>query len=113
MSSTHSASAWAQRIGIGVIVALVAVLALRVGSSSSQSVALRDLTVWLPNTSTGEVVLAHAGSGSQGEVVSRVKAASAGDQLLVVQNEAGAVVLNRTLGEVDSRLQRAVLAQTR
>ncbi len=100
MSSTHSASAWAQRIGIGVIVALVAVLALRVGSSSSQSVALRDLTVWLPNTSTGEVVLAHAGSGSQGEVVSRVKAASAGDQLLVVQNEAGAVVLNRTLGEV-------------
>jgi PKD repeat protein len=100
LSSTRNASIWAQRIGIGVVVALVAVLALRVGSSSSQSVTLRDLTVWLPSTSTGEVVLAHAGSGSRGEVVARVKAANPGEQMVVVQSDAGAVVLNRAQREV-------------
>ena len=108
---------WTQRIGIGVVVALVAVFALRVGSSSSQSVSFRDLTVWLPSTSTGEVVLAHAGSGSRGEVVARVKVANAGEQFVVAQSGAGAVVLNRTkreVGQIDgvtlTLSQRAPLA---
>ncbi len=100
MASERNASVWTQRIGIGVVIALVAVLALRVGSSSSQSVAFRDLTVWLPSLSTGEVVLAHAGAGAHGEVVARVKAAEPGEQFLVTQGGSGAVVLNRTKGEV-------------
>lgn len=100
MTSARTASVGTQRIGIGVVVALVAVFALRVGSSSSQSVLFRDLTVWLPSTSTGEVVLVHAGSGSRGEVVARVKAANAREQLVVAQSGSGAVVLNRTTGEV-------------
>jgi PKD repeat protein len=95
----RGASVWMQRIAIGVVAAIVAVVALRVGTSASQSVRFRDLTAWLPNTSTGEVVLAHAGGG-RGEIVARVQAAAPGEQLVVAQSGSGAVVLNRSKSEV-------------
>ena len=45
-----------------IVVAIVATFALRVGTSSSQSVDLRDPSIWLASAATGDVVLTHAGS---------------------------------------------------
>ena len=44
--------------------------------------------------------MAHAGAGARGEVVARVKAAEPDEHFLVAQGGSGAVVLNRTKGEV-------------
>lgn len=108
LGSPRQVSVWAQRLGIGIVVAIVATFALRVGTSSSQSVNMRDPSIWLASAATGDVVLAHAGSGSRGEVVARVRVANPGESIVVAQGRSGAVVLNRTkreVGEIDAVTQ--------
>jgi PKD repeat protein len=97
MGRARNVGVWTQRIAVAAVVALVVGLAVRVGSSSSQSLDFRDPLIWLVSTTTGQVVQADAGSG---EVTARVSVGSGGDSLDIVQHGPDALVLNRTTGEV-------------
>jgi len=97
MGRARSFGVWTQRIGIAVVVALVVGFAVRVGSSSSQSLDFRDPLVWLVSAATGEVVQADSGSG---EVTARVPAGNPADSMSILQHGPDAVLLNRTTGEI-------------
>jgi PKD repeat protein len=106
MTRARNLGVWTQRIAIAAVIALIVGFAVRVGSSSSQSLDFRDPLIWLASNATGDVVQADAGSG---EVTARVEVGSDGDSLQVVQHGADALVLNRTSGEL-ARINGSLLA---
>jgi hypothetical protein len=97
MGRARNLGVWTQRIAVTALLALIVGFAVRVGSTSSQSLAFRDPLIWLASNLTGEVVQADAGSG---EVTARVEVGNDRDSLAVVQHGPDALVLNRTTGEV-------------
>jgi PKD repeat protein len=87
---------WVQRIAIATVVAVVAGLAVRVGTSASEALEFRDPTAWLASSVTGDVVLANALTG---EVQARVDVGNPGDSLAVAPTTQGLVAINRSKGE--------------
>ena len=106
MDKSRAAPTWAQRVVIGVMIALVAGLVLRVGDSRSDQIDLRDPTAWVANSPAGELLQVN---GVTGEVLARVALSAIGDDVEVAQSGANAFALNRAKGEVafvDGRSQK-------
>ena len=105
MDKSRVAPAWAQRVVIGVMIALVAGLILRVGDSRSDQIDLRDPTAWVASSLAGEILQVN---GATGEVLARLRLSAVGDDVQVAQSGSNAFALNRSQGEIaflDGRLQ--------
>ena len=105
MDKSRVAPAWAQRVVIGVMIALVAGLVLRVGDSRSDHIDLRDPTAWVASSVAGQILQLN---GATGDVLARVSLSGVGDDVEVAQSGANAFALNRSKGEiafVDGRSQ--------
>src|SRR5438552_6219827 len=106
MDKSRVAPTWAQRVVIGVMIALVAGLVLRVGDSRSDQIDLRDPTAWVANSPAGEILQVN---GVTGEVLARLPLSAAGEDVQVAQSGANAFALNRSKGVVafvDGRSQK-------
>ena len=105
MDKSRVAPVWAQRVVIGVMIALVAGLVLRVGDSRSDQIDLRDPTAWVASSLAGEILQVN---GLTGDVLARVDLSQIGADVDVAQSGSNAFALNRSTGEiafVDGRLQ--------
>ncbi|MEO8694353.1 MAG: PKD domain-containing protein [Acidimicrobiales bacterium] len=105
MDKSRVAPTWAQRVVIGVMIALIAGLVLRVGDSRSDQIDLRDPTAWVASSLAGEILQVN---GVTGEVLARLPLSGIGDDVQVAQSGSNAFALNRSKGEVafvDGRLQ--------
>ncbi len=105
MDKSRVAPPWAQRVVIGVMIALVAGLVLRVGDSRSDQIDLRDPTAWVASSLAGQILQVN---GVTGEVLARLPLSGVGDDIQVAQSGSNAFALNRSKGEVafvDGRLQ--------
>src|SRR5687767_6295053 len=105
MDKSRVAPVWAQRVVIGVMIALVAGLVLRVGDSRSDQIDLRDPTAWVASSLAGEILQVN---GLTGDVLARVDFSQIGADVDVAQTGSNAFALNRSTGEiafVDGRLQ--------
>jgi PKD repeat protein len=106
MDKSRAAPVWAQRVVIGVMIALVAGLILRVGDSRSDQIDLRDPTAWVASSLAGEILQVN---GLTGDVMARLSLSPIGDDVEVAQSGPNAFALNRSRGEiafVDGRLQK-------
>src|SRR5260221_2184862 len=106
MDKSRVAPTWAQRVVIGVMIALVAGLVLRVGDSRSDQIDLRDPTAWVANSPAGEILQVN---GVTGEVLARLPLSAAGEDVQGAQSGANAFALNRSKGVVafvDGRSQK-------
>ena len=106
MDKSRVAPIWAQRVVIGVMIALVAGLVLRVGDSRSDQIDLRDPTAWVASSLAGEILQVN---GLTGDVLARLSLSQVGADVEVAQNGSNAFALNRSTGEiafVDGRLQK-------
>ena len=105
MDKSRVAPTWAQRVVIGVMIALVAGLVLRVGDSRSDQIDLQDPTAWVASSLAGEILQVN---GVTGEVLARLPLSAVGEDVQVAQSGSNAFALNRSKGEVafvDGRLQ--------
>ena len=106
MDKSRVAPVWAQRVVIGVMIALVAGLILRVGDSRSDQIDLRDPTAWVASSLAGEILQVN---GLTGDVLARLPLSAAGADVEVAQSGSNAFALNRSTGEIafiDGRLQK-------
>ena len=113
MDKSRVAPIWAQRVVIGVMLALVAGLVFRLGDSRSDQIDLRDPTAWVASSLAGEILQVN---GVTGEVLARLPLSGVGDDVEVAQSGSNAFALNRSKGEVafvDGRLQDSRYPQPR
>ena len=97
---------WSRRSAALLVLALLVVMAFRIGSSSSAEVQFRDPTAWLESAATGEVIKIN---GATSEVSARIEVAEPGNDLDVVQAGPSAFVLDTNamrLGNADGVLLR-------